>query len=422
MGLLCNPASVNGGFVHARKLIDRKFPGRLTALFSPQHGFFSDKQDNMIESGNLTDPLLGIPVFSLYGETRIPTREMFESHRSSSHRPSGCGDKGLHLYLHHVLLHGSSQSLREEGGGFRPPQPGGRNSVEGNLLSPSLASFVGRYPIPMRHGLTIGELARLFNEEFHIGCDLTVIPMKGWERSMYFGDTGLPWIAPSPNLPTPASALVYPGQVILEGTNISEGRGTALPFEQFGAPYISPQEVLSFLGESPLPGAILRPVGFEPTSNKWGGKLCRGFQIHVTDPGSYNAFGASLRLLQAVIACHGDSFAFKSPPYEYDFTHLPMDLILGDESVRKGLLTLTPVERMEASWEEDLSAFEKLRENVLLYSIVKKRCFKDTTGRFPGCRPPGKRQGATPGIPSFPYPGVFAGFRRAFPDRRKVPR
>jgi uncharacterized protein YbbC (DUF1343 family) len=163
----------------------------------------------------------------------------------------------------------------------------------------------------MRHGMTIGELATLFNNHFRIGCDLTVIPMKGWQRAMYFTHTGLPWVAPSPNLPTPASVLVYPGQVIWEGTNVSEGRGTTQPFELFGAPFITPDKMLTILEKETFPGIVLRPVGFEPTSNKWAGNLCRGFQIHVTDKDRYAPY-TSLRLLRKS-SLYGDRF-LKTPP------------------------------------------------------------------------------------------------------------
>jgi uncharacterized protein YbbC (DUF1343 family) len=247
------------------------------------------------------------------------------------------------------------------------PNPVGGNRVEGNLLHTSLTSFVGQFPIPMRHGLTIGELATLFQRRFDIDCDLSVIPMSGWRRPMPFSQTGLPWIAPSPNLPTPESAMVYPGQVIFEGTNLSEGRGTTQPFEFFGAPFVDPLEMLKFLEDDPPAGALLRPIGFEPTSNKWSGALCRGFQVHVTDPNRFNAYGTGLRLLRAVLALYRDQFSFKAPPYEYEYENLPIDLILGNTKVRERIEALEPVRQIEASFREDLSSFEEMKKDVLIY-------------------------------------------------------
>jgi uncharacterized protein YbbC (DUF1343 family) len=367
LGLLCNPASVTPDLAHAGNLIHRMLPGQLTAMFSPQHGFFSDKQDNMIESDDMVDPLTGIPVFSLYGETRRPTKEMFDRIDALL---VDLQDVGTRVY---TFIYTMAYCM-EAAGRFGKkiiildrPNPVGGHLIEGNLLKPSLTSFVGQFPIPMRHGLTIGELARLFQRQFGIDCDLSVIPMAGWRRSMRFSQTGLPWIAPSPNLPTPASAVVYPGQVLWEGTNVSEGRGTTQPFEFLGAPFIDPVKIHEFLEEDPPAGTLLRPIGFEPTANKWAGSLCRGFQIHVTEPDIFNAYGTGLRLLGAILALYPDQFSWKSPPYEYDHDNLPIDLIIGDKTVRERLEALEPVRHIEASFREDLSTFGEMRKDVMLY-------------------------------------------------------
>ncbi len=240
LGLLCNPASVDRRLVHARQRIDRTFPGQLKALYAPQHGFYAEKQDNMIESADRLDPATGLPVFSLYGDTRVPTRSMMDP---IDVMLVDLQDVGTRVYTFIYTLSYCMEAARQYGKKIivlDRPNPVGGLRVEGNLLDPDCSSFVGRYPIPMRHGLTIGELALLFNTHFGIGCDLEVVSMQGWKREMIFSQTGLPWVAPSPNLPTPASAMVYPGQVIWEGTNISEGRGTTQPFELFGAPFIAP--------------------------------------------------------------------------------------------------------------------------------------------------------------------------------------
>jgi uncharacterized protein YbbC (DUF1343 family) len=367
LGLLCNPASVNAALEHARDLIHRRLPGRLTALFSPQHGFYSEKQDNMIESTDMVDPALGIPVFSLYGETREPTAEMFDHIDTLL---IDLQDVGTRVYTFIYTLSYCMEAAKKWGKGIvvlDRPNPISGVSVEGNCLTPDFASFVGRYPLPMRHGLTIGELARLFNDAYGIGCKLTVIPMKGWERAMYFEDTGLPWVPPSPNLPTSASAMVYPGQVLWEGTNVSEGRGTTQPFELFGAPFIDPARILKHIGISGIPGATLRPAGFEPTSNKWQGKFCRGFQIHVTDRELYKPYRTSLLLLNAILSLHGKEFSWKEPPYEYEFHRLPIDLILGDGRLRQRIAALEDIDQIEASWGETTTRFQELSKAFLLY-------------------------------------------------------
>ncbi len=357
IGVLCNPASVDHRYRHARTLIHHAFPGQLTALFSPQHGFHAEKQDNMIESKNGRDPLFQIPLYSLYGETRIPTGSMFED---IDVLVVDLQDAGTRVYTFIYTLSYCMEAARDLGKTvlvLDRPNPVNGRVVEGNCLSMDCSSFVGRYPMPMRHGLTIGELASLFNCNYGIGCHLEIIPMTGWKREMDYADTGLPWVAPSPNLPTPASAAVYPGQVIWEGTNVSEGRGTTQPFEFFGAPFFEPERILSHLSDQDLQGIILREAAFEPTSGKWQGQLCRGFQIHVTDPHRYLPYLTSLKLLQAVIYHHGADFSWKSPPYEYEFERLPIDLIIGDSEIRKRMERMEPLNDIAESWKPGLSRF-----------------------------------------------------------------
>ncbi len=367
LGLLCNPASVDGRLRHARDLLARRFAGRLTALFSPQHGYFAEKQDNMIESDHLTDPVLGIPVFSLYSRLRKPAPEMLEP---IDILLVDLQDAGCRVYTFIYTLSYCMEAMAEAGKKvvvLDRPNPVSGLQAEGNCLRPEFQSFVGRYPIAMRHGLTIGELARFFNREGGIGCDLEIVPMEGWRRSMYFTDTGLPWVAPSPNLPTPVSALVYPGQVLWEGTNVSEGRGTCQPFELFGAPFIDPQEVMSRLDSASLQGVILRPCHFEPTANKWQGQLCRGFQLHVTARRRYRPYRTSLLLLQAVYASRPDGFQWKPPPYEYEFEKQPFDLITGDNRIRACIEAGGDILALERSWQRELDEFIDISRRYFLY-------------------------------------------------------
>jgi len=366
LGLLSNPASVDNKFNHASTIIDSLFPGQLKALFSPQHGFYAEKQDNMIESGHFIEPHLNVPVFSLYNDTRIPTKEMFDL---IDVLLVDIQDVGTRVY---TFIYTISFCL-EVAARFKKkmvildrPNPIGGKQIEGNILSEEFTSFVGRFPIPMRHGLTIGEISQFFNQEFHLGCDLTVIPMKGWKRQMYWQDTGITWIAPSPNLPTPQSCMVYPGQVIFEGTNISEGRGTTLPFEIFGAPFLD-TETIKTDADDLIKGALLRPVNFEPTSGKWKGNICKGFQIHVNSKEEFNPYFSSLLLMQLIKKHHADDFKFKAPPYEYEFERMPIDLIIGSKTLRKKIMNLEDLISLSNQWKKELNSFKSISGNYHLY-------------------------------------------------------
>jgi len=368
LGLLCNPASVAQDLSHARQLIDARFPHQLKALYSPQHGFFAEKQDNMVESADLTDPVTGCPVFSLYGTTRVPTAAMLAP---IDVLLVDLQDVGTRVYTFiYTLAYCMEAAARHNRRVLilDRPNPIGGLAVEGNLLRTAWASFVGRYPLPMRHGLTIGELARLFTIQEGIDCELDVISMQGWRRNMDFRATRLPWVAPSPNMPTPETALVYPGQVIWEGTNLSEGRGTTQPFELCGAPYLDPVRIAARLADAPIPGAAFRSCLFEPTSGKHAGCACRGFQIHVTDARQYQPYLTSLRLLQAIIAIHPDVFAWKPPPYEYEFEKWPIDLILGDGDLRCGIERMEDLAVLQAGWQAELADYHQRSRALWLYA------------------------------------------------------
>lgn len=366
LGLLCNQASTDHRFNHSRDLLHRACGHRLTCLFTPQHGFFCEKQDNMVESGHMTDRVTNLPVFSLYGDTRRPTEEMFDH---LDVLLVDLIDVGTRVYTFLYTLAYCMEAAREYGKKIvvlDRPNPIG-SDIEGNLLKDDCRSFVGLYPIPMRHGLTFGELALLLNDAYGIKADLEVIPMGGWQRRMLFRDTGLPFVFPSPNMPSPEAALTYPGQVIWEGTNISEGRGTTLPFELLGAPFLDHRQLLDKLAVTPLPGCHLRPVVFEPTSNKWAGKPCQGFHLHVTEQQAFKPYRTALALLQAIMLLYPEEFQYKQPPYEYEFERLPMDLILGDSSLRQALEAGTELLELENNWQPELQAFDRLRQQYFLY-------------------------------------------------------
>lgn len=363
LGLLCNPASTCYGYFHSRFAVDAAFKGQLKALFAPQHGFFAEKQDNMIESAHLTDPKLGIPVYSLYGAVRKPEPAMLDD---IDVLLVDLPDVGTRVYTFIYTMAYCMQAAKENNKQvivLDRPNPIGGELAEGNVLDLEYKSFVGLYPIPMRHGLTIAELALFFNDICGIGCDLKVVPMKGWRRDMQFPDTGLPWVIPSPNMPTYNTALVYPGQVLLEGANLSEARGTTLPFEQWGAPYLDPDA----LEVRNIPGCVLREVVFEPTSGKWAGNPCKGFQIHVTDAEAFRPYRTTLKLLQQVIKTCGQDFQWKRPPYEYEFEKMPIDIIFGDKNLRSHLENGDNLDEVEQSWQKDLDAYTKLADKCKLY-------------------------------------------------------
>jgi uncharacterized protein YbbC (DUF1343 family) len=367
IGYLSNQASTTREFVHGRVLLQQKYGDRLTCLFSPQHGFFSEKQDNMIESDHTVDAVTGLPIYSLYGEHRRPTAEMFEH---LDVLLVDLIDVGTRVYTFLYTMAYCMELAAQLGKKvvvLDRPNPIGGEKIEGNLLRSDCSSFVGLYPLPMRHGLTFAELALLINHEFGIGAELEVVKLTGWRRAMLFRDTGFPWVCPSPNMPTPETALVYPGQVIWEGTNVSEGRGTTLPFEFVGAPYWGHRAMIQLLDKTELPGCCLRPIVFEPTSGKWAGQSCYGFQIHVTNSRTFLPYRTSLALLQTAILLYPERFQYKQPPYEYEFERLPMDLILGDREVRSQLEKGRAVLEIEKSWQDELQAFDQTRKKYFLY-------------------------------------------------------
>lgn len=368
LGLLANQASLDRRLRSARETIGEFLPGHIQALFGPQHGFEGTEQDNMIETPHAHDRRLGIPVYSLYSDAREPSPAMLEG---IDVLIVDLQDVGCRVYtfastllacLRAAARHGKKVMVLDR------PNPLGGSRVEGNLLQPELYSFVGPYRLPMRHGLTLGEMARLFNQVHGLGCDLEVVPMEGWNRDMLWRDTGLRWLMPSPNMPFPETADVYPGQVIWEGTNLSEGRGTCRPFEIFGAPFIDPQKILEALVADDTSGCCLQEYVFRPTFNKWESQTCRGFMIHVLDHRRYEPYRTALALLRTVIEIYRDRFAWKPPPYEYEYFRPPIDLILGDSRLRMDLEARIDLNILRERWSEDLATYLGWREPFLLYA------------------------------------------------------
>lgn len=367
IGLLTNQASVDSTLNNTVDLLVQSYPKTIKALFGPQHGFRGEKQDNMVESQDFIHPRFNLPVFSLYGTSRVPTKEMLEL---IDILVIDLQDIGTRVYTFITTLAYCLRAAQEHGKKvvvLDRPNPIGGTAVEGNLLKEQLRSFVGVYPLPMRHGLTIGEAAGIFNTQHRIGCDLEVIPMEGWKRTMYFQETGLHWIPPSPNMPSFTTALVYPGQVILEGTNLSEGRGTTTPFEILGAPFIDPFRLHYNLAGKDLPGIHLREVFFQPTFHKWQGEVCGGLQIHITDPDSYKPYVTSLTIIQEIHSLYPRDFSWRNPPYEYEEEKMPIDLISGDDSIREAIEQGRDLNQLEASWKEELDQFREMAKHHFLY-------------------------------------------------------
>lgn len=367
IGLLINQASVDSRLFYTADLLVQSYPNNIKAFFGPQHGIKGEKQDNMVESDDFIHPQFNIPVFSLYGTTRTPTREMLEH---IDMLLIDLQDVGTRVYTFISTMAHCLQAAKQYGKKvvvLDRPNPIGGNTAEGNLLREEFRSFVGAYPIPMRHGLTIGELAQLFNNYYQIGCELEVIPMEGWHRSMLFNETGLHWIPPSPNMPTPTTAMVYSGQVILEGTNLSEGRGTTRPFEFWGAPFIDPYQLKKKVQKRKLPGIHVREIFFQPTFNKWHHEVCGGLQIHITDPDTYKPYITTLAMIQDVISLYPHHFSWRKPPYEYEKEKMPIDLIMGDKSLREGIEQQKDINDLEASWQKELQDFKEIAQGYLLY-------------------------------------------------------
>jgi uncharacterized protein YbbC (DUF1343 family) len=368
VGVVSNPASIDARFEHpADKLAAAGSGLTLAALFGPQHGFNADVQDNMIETGHARDERRRVPVYSLYSETREPTADMLAG---LDDLVVDLQDVGARIYTFIYTMANCLRAAARHGVHVvvcDRPNPIGGCAVEGPVLEPAYESFVGLFPIPMQHGMTIGELARLFNEQFGIGARLTVMPMQGWRREMFWDETGLPWVMPSPNMPTLDTAIVYPGMVLFEGTALSEGRGTTRPFEISGAPWVDARAASEHLNRLQLPGAWFRPVGFEPTFHKFAHQACGGCQIHVTDRRAFKPVLSGVAVMAEYHRQDPARFAWRQPPYEYEHEKMPIDILAGSDALRHQIESDTPARDIAASWEPAVREFMQVRAKHLLY-------------------------------------------------------
>lgn len=367
IGAVVHPASVLPDLRHTADALFHCKDCQLVSLFGPQHGARGEKQDNMIESEFYRDPDTGLPVYSLYGETRRPTGDMLKDVDVLIYDLQDAGTR-VYTFIHTMAycmeacaVSGKRMMVLDR------PNPINGRQIEGNLLDPEYRSFVGLHPIPMRHGMTAGEMALLFNSEFGINCDLTVVEMEGWQRDCWFDQTGLPWVQPSPNLPTLDSAIVYPGSVLVEGTCLSEGRGTTRPFELIGAPFIDSRTYAERLNGLKLPGVWFRPAYFQPTFQKWAGKMCGGVQVHVRDRERFEPYLSGIAAISVACALYPDSFRWRDPPYEYEFEKRPIEILCGGSDVPDMIEKDIPLDRIRQSWQGDVAGFLRRRSPYLLY-------------------------------------------------------
>ena len=365
VGLLCHQASVTRELTHAVDAVALIRGARLTALFAPEHGIAGAAQDHA-RVGSLRDRSSGLPVRSLYGRQLAPSEAMLAGIDTLVVDLQDVGSRYYAFVWTTALCMQACARAQVPVVVLDRPNPLGGLTIEGNLPDPRFASFVGLYPLPARHAMTIAELAVYLNATHSIGCDLAVVPMDGWRRAMSWEDTGLPWVAPSPNMPTPDTARVYPGGCLLEGTNLSEGRGTTRPFELLGAPFLDGRRLARALARRGLPGVTFRAAAFQPAFHKYKGQLCHGVQLHVTDTARFKPFATYLAV---IVEARRQSrlFRWRRPPYEFERTRLPIDLLCGGDGIRRAIERGVPLGRLERSWRRELTRFARARRRYLLY-------------------------------------------------------
>nr|WP_241665134.1 DUF1343 domain-containing protein [Peribacillus simplex] len=358
VGLITNPTGIDSRLTSIVDLLHDDPDINLTALFGPEHGVRGDAQAGASVEYYI-DEKTGLPVYSLYGKTKKPTPEML---KDVEVLVFDIQDVGTRYYTYIYTMAYAMEAAKENDIPFivlDRPNPQGGESVDGPVLEPEFSSFVGLYPIPLKHGMTVGELANLFNKEFNIGADLKVIKMKGWKRDMDYDDTGLPFVLPSPNMPAVSTTFVYPATGLIEGTNVSEGRGTTKPFELIGAPYINSDELAGKLNELRLPGVKFRAASFTPTFSKHAGKLSHGVEIYITDREEFKAVPTGLHIIKTI-----------QDLYPGDFEFLPaknFNLLIGNGWVMSRIEEGSSVNEIMKEYQVKQDAFKKVRKNYLLY-------------------------------------------------------
>jgi uncharacterized protein YbbC (DUF1343 family) len=370
VGAIVNPTSVDLNFRHLADLLAEAPGVTLAALFGPEHGIRGEAQYMVPVDDEPRDPKTGVPVYSLYGstfESLTPRPEWLQGLDALVFDIQDVGSRYYTYVYTMALAMKAAARARVPFYVLDRPNPIGGVAVEGNLVGEPFRSFVGLYSLPNRHGMTAGELAQLFNARDGAGCELTVVPCQGWNRPMPWSQTGLAFIPPSPNMPTVDTARVYPGMCLGEGTNVSEGRGTTRPFEQFGAPWIRADALVELLAGLGLPGVRFRPCGFTPTFDKFKGQSCNGAFIHVVDEESFLPVRTGIAIFHALHQLHPEHFAWRADAYEF-VTDVPaFDLLCGTDQVRRGIEAGWPLERLTEGFDEELQGFLPERRRHLLY-------------------------------------------------------
>jgi uncharacterized protein YbbC (DUF1343 family) len=370
LGLVANHTSISKNYVHSIVRLKETKSIKLAKLFAPEHGLFGVDQD-MALVPDITDPFSGLPVQSLYGKDTSSLAPAIKSLKGIDTLIFDIQDIGSRYYTFIYTMANCMHVCKMAGIRFvvcDRPNPINGVQVEGNLVEEDQKSFVGQYPLPNRHGMTVGELAKLFKEEFDLDCDLKVVPIEGWKREMWYDQTGLPWVAPSPNMPSLGAAIVYPGMCLLEGTHLSEGRGTTQPFELFGAPYTDSAALADELNQEKLPGVYFRPHYFKPTFQKWAKQVCGGVFLHVVDRNKFKPLITGIAVIKTIAKLFPDKFEWRKEPYEFVSDRPAIDLLYGSSNFRKGLISSTiSLSEVQATWESDEKAFLKMRKNYLMY-------------------------------------------------------
>ncbi|MBI2571242.1 MAG: DUF1343 domain-containing protein [Candidatus Schekmanbacteria bacterium] len=369
VGLVVNQTAVDSRLRHLVEHLWARTDVHLRALLSPEHGLWGDAQDQ-VSVGSIRDSLTGLTVHSLYGATPEDLAPDADILRDLDILVFDIQDVGSRYYTFVWTLAHCMEAAARVGTAvlvLDRPNPIGGAVVQGNIQDDKYLSFVGRFPVAVRHGLTVGEIARLLQGEFGIACELSVLALEGWRRDDWFEATGLPWVSPSPNMPAVETAAVYPGMCLLEGTNLSEGRGTTRPFEILGAPFIDPHRLALELNGAGVPGVRFRPLFFRPTFGKYAGHCCGGAQLHVVDRSRLDPFVAGLAVVVAVQRLWPDAFCFADPPYEFELERLPFDLLAGTPAVREAILAGVDHHELAASFQGDIERFREQRAPYLLY-------------------------------------------------------
>ncbi|HMT06553.1 MAG TPA: DUF1343 domain-containing protein [Pyrinomonadaceae bacterium] len=368
VGLVCNPASVlPDSFAHDADAFEANDAINVTAYFGPQHGIRGDVQYNMIETPHVRDTRTGKMIYSLYSETRVPTEEMCNDIDTFV---VDLQDVGCRIYTYTYTMAYCMMAAAKFGKKVvvcDRPNPITGVHVEGNVTETEFTSFVGHFELPTRPGMTIGEMAKMFNEHWNIGCDLEVVEMEGWRREMWFEETGLPFIIPSPNIPTVDTCVVFPATVHLEGTELSEGRGTTKPFELNGAPYIDGPAWAEALNAFDFPGVKFRHAFFEPSFSEFAGQTCAGVQLHITDREAFTPVIVGIAMVKTAYDMYPNHFQWRQNDYEYEFGRNPFDIVCGTDKIRRSIEGGESLGTIQSSWMANLDWFKAIRKRYLIY-------------------------------------------------------